>query len=50
MGSFLQALCTGQTWVFAIFMTVGVVGLAKSWMRLKQKHEEKVAQDATESK
>lgn len=43
MGPYLQALCSLQTWGYAVIVTVGVVGLAKAWMRFKAKYAEKVA-------
>jgi hypothetical protein len=36
MHNYLQALCSPQTWFFTIIMTVGVIGLAKSWDRYKK--------------
>ena len=52
MGNFVQALCSFQTWGYAALMTVGIVGLAKAWMRFKAKCTEKCAtkEEAGENK
>jgi hypothetical protein len=45
-----QALCTFQVWIYAVLMTAGIVGLAKSWMRFKVKYAEKKATEQVATK
>jgi len=51
MGNFMDALFTGQTWVYAIAFTAVIIGLAKAWMQFKSKCAEKCSeQEATQGK
>jgi hypothetical protein len=50
MEAYWEALCSPQTWFFTVIMTVGVIGLAKSYERFKKKKEEKpVSTESPES-
>jgi len=39
MEAYWEALCSPQTWFYTVIMTVGVIGLAKSWERFRKKKE-----------
>ena len=49
MQYYWEALCSPQTWLYSVIMTVGVVGLAKSWMRLKKKRSERLGAQVKET-